>query len=114
MRPLQAVARGGRSAVGVAVAALLLGACGGGDPAAEPADPSSAGTEAPAGTPTPTGGDSVNPVIADDFPDPDVLEVDDVYYAYATEGNLKNVRVARSADLVEWEQLPDALPELPS
>lgn len=56
----------------------------------------------------------VNPVVDDDFPDPDVLEVDGTYYAYATNGNLRNVRVARSTDLVEWEELSDALPRLPS
>lgn len=55
-----------------------------------------------------------NPVLNDDFPDPDVLEVDGVYYAYATNGNNQNVRVARSTDLLTWEQLGDALPELPS
>ncbi|MEE6288198.1 glycoside hydrolase family 43 protein [Georgenia sp. MJ173] len=56
----------------------------------------------------------VNPVINDDFPDPDVLEVDGVYYAYGTNGNLRNVRVARSTDLASWEVLDDALPQLPS
>lgn len=70
-------------------------------------------------TPSPSKGTDAsagerNPVIADDFPDPDVLEVDGVYYAYATNGNNKNVRVARSSDLVEWETLPDALPQLPT
>lgn len=55
-----------------------------------------------------------NPVIADDFPDPDVLEVDGTFYAYATNGNLRNVRVARSTDLQDWELLDDALPDLPS
>ncbi|QFG68700.1 glycoside hydrolase family 43 protein [Ornithinimicrobium pratense] len=55
-----------------------------------------------------------NPVLNDDFPDPDVLEVDGVYYAYATNGNSQNVRMARSTDLLTWEQLGDALPELPS
>jgi arabinan endo-1,5-alpha-L-arabinosidase len=106
----------GRSApraAAVAAVALLLGACGGGDPAAAPA----AGTTSTGGAaaaPADEPDDGPNPVIDDDFPDPDVLEVDDVYYAYATEGNLRNVRVARSTDLLEWEPLPDALPELPS
>ena len=53
-------------------------------------------------------------MIDDDFPDPDVLEVEGTYYAYGTNGNNRNVRVARSTDLVEWEVLPDAMPELPS
>jgi beta-xylosidase len=54
-------------------------------------------------------------VIADDFPDPDVLEVDGTYYAYATNYGRTNVRVATSEDLQEWEmQRTDALPELPA
>ncbi|GAA2721386.1 glycoside hydrolase family 43 protein [Cellulomonas aerilata] len=100
-----AASRGGPVAAAVVATALLLGACGGGD--APASDPDPASTSAPSD-------DSPNPVVADDFPDPDVLEVDGVYYAYATEGNLRNVRVARSDDLVEWETLPDALPDLPS
>ncbi len=116
MRPRPTATTRGRSAAraaAVAAVALLLGACGGGDPAAEPAagtTPTGGATAAPADEPD----DGPNPVIDDDFPDPDVLEVDDVYYAYATEGNLRNVRVARSTDLLEWEPLPDAMPELPS
>ncbi|MBD8061078.1 glycoside hydrolase family 43 protein [Oceanitalea stevensii] len=86
---------------------VVLAACGGGDQV----------TDDDAATPAPSSSspaEDVNPVIHDDFPDPDVLEVDGVYYAYGTNGNLRNVRVARSTDLVEWELLEDALPELPS
>jgi beta-xylosidase len=103
-----AATRGGPVAAAVVAAALLLGACGGGG---------AAGSDPAEASPTASGtadDDSVNPVVRDDFPDPDVLEVDGVYYAYATEGNLSNVRVARSEDLLEWEDLPDALPDLPS
>jgi beta-xylosidase len=58
---------------------------------------------------------SVEPVIDQDFPDPDILEVDGSYYAYATNGNAKNVQVATSDDLETWEVLDeDALPELAS
>ncbi len=54
-------------------------------------------------------------VLDEEFADPDILQVGDTYYAYATEGNRKNVQVATSEDLLEWEQLDeDALPELPS
>ncbi|WP_235934072.1 glycoside hydrolase family 43 protein [Agromyces humi] len=54
------------------------------------------------------------PVIDEDFPDPDVLAIDDGYVLYATNDSMRNVQVARSADLVEWEVLDDdALPELP-
>ncbi|MCU1635119.1 MAG: hypothetical protein JWQ68_358 [Cryobacterium sp.] len=56
----------------------------------------------------------VAPVIAEDFPDPDVLEVDGKYYAYATNGNSRNVQVAESDDLESWSMLgEDALPQLP-
>jgi beta-xylosidase len=54
-----------------------------------------------------------NPVLDQDFPDPDNLQVGDVYYAYATNGNNINIQAARSTDLVHWEVLGDALPELP-
>ncbi|WDF33915.1 glycoside hydrolase family 43 protein [Arthrobacter agilis] len=54
-------------------------------------------------------------VLDEEFADPDILEVDGTYYAYATAGNRKNVQVATSPDLLEWEMLDDdALPDLPS
>lgn len=60
----------------------------------------------------------VNPVLDEDFPDPAViLAPDGYYYAYATQtlrdGHWLNIQVARSADLVEWEHLGDALPDKP-
>ena len=60
-----------------------------------------------------------NPVLDHDFPDPAViLAADGYYYAYATqtlrEGRWINIQVARSLDLVSWEQLGDALPEKPA
>lgn len=48
------------------------------------------------------------------FADPDVVEADGVYYAYATNDNNRNVQVASSSDLLDWETLPDALPDLPA
>ncbi|HKP33975.1 MAG TPA: glycoside hydrolase family 43 protein [Sphingomicrobium sp.] len=61
----------------------------------------------------------VNPVLDDDFPDPAViLAPDGYYYAYATQslrdGHWINIQVARSADLVHWEHLGDALPDKPT
>ncbi|HUQ41940.1 MAG TPA: glycoside hydrolase family 43 protein [Candidatus Limnocylindrales bacterium] len=55
-----------------------------------------------------------NPVIARDFPDPDVLRVGSTYYAFATNSGPVNVQVARSFDLVTWTAMPDALPSLPA
>jgi beta-xylosidase len=53
-------------------------------------------------------------VINRNFPDPHVIRADDTYYAYSTAGAGANIRFARSPDLVEWEILGDALPELAS
>jgi arabinan endo-1,5-alpha-L-arabinosidase len=87
------------------VAVLLLAGCGSDSPRST-AEPS-----ATAETPAASG----NPVIDQDFPDPDVLQVDGTYYAYATNGQNRNVQVATSTDLETWEVLSeDALPELPS
>jgi arabinan endo-1,5-alpha-L-arabinosidase len=60
----------------------------------------------------------VNPIIDADFPDPAIIHADDgYYYAYATQtqrdGEWINIQVARSMDLIHWEQLGDALPVKP-
>jgi arabinan endo-1,5-alpha-L-arabinosidase len=67
----------------------------------------------PLPSPTPAPDTFTNPVLDQDFPDPDVLKVGDVYYAYATNSNDINIQAARSPDLVHWDVLEDALPELP-
>lgn len=54
-----------------------------------------------------------NPVFRTDFADPGVLKVEDTYYAYATNAIGRNIQVARSTDLIEWELLSDAMPALP-
>lgn len=57
----------------------------------------------------------MKPLIKENFPDPDLLFHEGTYYAYATNHNLKNVRLATSQNLVDWEVLnADALPKLPS
>jgi beta-xylosidase len=56
----------------------------------------------PAGRPAPsTAPQFTNPVLPGNFADPHVLKVGDTWFAYAT------------GDLVRWERLDDALPELP-
>ncbi|WP_407428199.1 glycoside hydrolase family 43 protein [Arcticibacter sp.] len=51
------------------------------------------------------------------FPDPTVIRVNDVYYAYATNGTIDgknyNIPVAVSKDLQVWEIAGDALPARP-
>jgi beta-xylosidase len=53
-----------------------------------------------------------NPIITTNFPDPFVLQVGDMYYAYSTNSNSRNVPLARSTDLVSWEYVRDAMPSL--
>jgi arabinan endo-1,5-alpha-L-arabinosidase len=80
--------------------------------------PLAGGGAAPAPTAAHAPGHYLNPVLDDDFPDPAViLAQDGFYYAYATQtlrdGKWINIQVARSPDLVNWEDLGDALPEKP-
>ncbi|GAB3519779.1 glycoside hydrolase family 43 protein [Arthrobacter monumenti] len=100
---------GARSALipAALLSGLLLAGCSGGGPST------------PAGTPSEdassSGQEMAEPVIDRDFPDPDVLEVDGTYYAYATNGNGMNVQVAKSTDLEDWTVLDkDAMPDMPS
>src|ERR1700730_5899647 len=55
-----------------------------------------------------------SPVASIDFPDPFVLPVGGVFYAYATNAGSTNVQLMSSVDLVGWEMLADARPVLPS
>ena len=55
-----------------------------------------------------------NPVYDNNFADPDVIAVDEQYYAFATNGPLGNIQTLRSKDLTSWEQVGDALPTLPA
>lgn len=56
----------------------------------------------------------VAPVLPYDFPDPFVVEHGGAYYGYATNGGGGNIQLVRSADLVSWEWLGNALPALPA
>lgn len=54
-----------------------------------------------------------NPVYAGDFPDPFILRLGDVYYAYATNSKDVNVQLLRSTNLADWEYIGEALERLP-
>ncbi|MCU1676912.1 MAG: hypothetical protein JWM93_1670 [Frankiales bacterium] len=54
----------------------------------------------------------VAPVIDSNFADPDILLVDGVYYAYATNSGGQNVQLQTSTDLVHWTPQPDVAPTL--
>ncbi|MEO7277430.1 MAG: glycoside hydrolase family 43 protein [Sphingomicrobium sp.] len=89
--------------------------------ATPPADHSQNSDEAVDDAGAESGASSVtylNPVLDADFPDPSVIRAGDgFYYAYATQsrrdGKWINIQVARSADLVDWQHLGDALPIKP-
>ncbi len=82
-------------------------------PLAPPATTLAPTVSGPTATPTLAPNQFVNPVLNVDFPDPDVLQVGDTYYAYATNAGPTNIQLARSKDLVHWESLSGALPALP-
>ncbi|WP_419819401.1 glycoside hydrolase family 43 protein [Glaciibacter flavus] len=60
--------------------------------------------------------DSHPPFLIDqDFPDPDLLTVDDTTYAYATNSRAVNIQFATSKNLKTWDvSTDDALPTLPA
>lgn len=96
---------------------LLLAACTSQEETPEPAASPTMATLQPTRQPTATAvpeGYFQNPIIRHDFPDPGILKVDGVYYAYATNASGRNIQLARSTDLVQWELLTDAMPSLPS
>lgn len=65
--------------------------------------------------PAPAPPPALEPFLIDqDFADPDLLEADGGYVAFATNTRGVNVQAATSDDLVRWEvSLEDALPQLP-
>jgi len=88
---------------GVALAVGLLTALSTGTAAAAPP-----GTDAHGGADQP----SIAPVIDANFADPDILQVDGVYHAYATNSGGQNIQHQTSTDLVNWTAQPDVLPVL--
>jgi beta-xylosidase len=68
----------------------------------------------PGGVPFRSATTYLNPVHAGDFPDPFVLRLGDVYYAYGTNVGHMNIPVMSSTDLAVWRPIGDALPQLPA
>jgi len=60
-----------------------------------------------------TGAAGIGPVYPKNFADPYVMLVGDTFYAYSTNARGKNTPVIRSRDLIEWEEMGDALPKRP-
>jgi len=58
------------------------------------------------------GSTAIQPVIDANFADPDVLLVDGVYHAYATNSGGQNVQHQTSRNLTRWTAQPDVLPKL--
>jgi len=114
-------------AASILAIAVLVAACTAGDgngaASGQPGSGDSSGGAAPSESvrATPGEGEFINPVVRN-FPDPDVLQVGDTFYAYATtnylaaSGSGSHIQAARSSDLVTWERLPapGVLPELPA
>jgi hypothetical protein len=55
-----------------------------------------------------------NPVIATDFPDPDVVWTGAEYVAAATGTSTQHIQFATSRNLVQWKTGSDLLPQLPA
>lgn len=48
-------------------------------------------------------GTYINPILAADFSDPDVIRVDDTYYMVASDFHFMGMQVLKSRDMVNWE-----------
>ncbi|MGW6225570.1 family 43 glycosylhydrolase [Cellulosimicrobium cellulans] len=100
-------ARSRATAVTSALVALGLAVSGAAVATAAPA-PGSTPAAAPAAVAEPT----ISPVVDANFPDPDILLVDGVYHAYATNHQGQNVQHRTSTDLVTWSAPADVAPDL--
>jgi arabinan endo-1,5-alpha-L-arabinosidase len=69
-------------------------------------------TAVPAPAAAPDAPPVIEPVVDANFADPDVLLVDGVYHAYATNSDGRTVQHRTSTDLVTWSEPTDAAPEL--
>jgi beta-xylosidase len=75
--------------------------------------PGAVASAAGAAAPHPAAQPAAVPAYGRDFPDPHVLRVGGVYYAYSTNVAGVNVPVMSSTDLVSWTATSEALPPLP-
>ena len=59
---------------------------------------------------------SLRLALKQNFPDPSFIEVDGIYYAFATNNGKQNVPMAKSRDFHEWDILEaqDAMPTVPN
>jgi hypothetical protein len=91
------------AAVGAAlIAVTLMTACSGGS--TRRASVQSTQSDARTGRPAYT-----NPVYADDFPDPALLRVGNVFVAYGTQAAGHAVQTLTSRDLVHWTPGPERI-----
>ncbi|MFJ1511519.1 family 43 glycosylhydrolase [Cellulosimicrobium funkei] len=101
-------ARTRATAVTGALVALGLVVSGAAAATAAPSAATAAVTTADAAAVAPT----ISPVVDANFPDPDILLVDGVYHAYATNDQGRNVQHRTSTDLVTWSAPNDVAPDL--
>ena len=79
-----------------------------------PTAPQDRGHPAPAGSPPAPPGTYRNPILDEDWPDPDVIRVGGEYLMIASSFNrAPGLPVLRSTDLVSWEIVAHALPAVP-
>ncbi|WP_083260019.1 family 43 glycosylhydrolase [Cellulosimicrobium cellulans] len=106
MKSLVSRARTRATAVTSALVALGLAVSGAATAAAATSPASTAPAAVAEQAPT------ISPVVDANFPDPDILLVDGVYHAYATNNAGQNVQHRTSTDLVTWSEPTDVAPEL--
>ncbi|WP_336724717.1 family 43 glycosylhydrolase [Cellulosimicrobium cellulans] len=99
-------ARSRATAVTSALVALGLAVSGAAAATAAPAPASVPAAATAVAEPT------ISPVVDANFPDPDILLVDGVYHAYATNHQGQNVQHRTSTDLVTWSAPADVAPDL--
>ncbi|GED09360.1 family 43 glycosylhydrolase [Cellulosimicrobium cellulans] len=99
-------ARSRATAVTSALVALGLAVSGAAAATAAPAPASVPAAATAVAEPT------ISPVVDANFPDPDILLVDGVYHAYATNHQGQNVQHRTSTDLVTWSAPSDVAPDL--